>query len=290
MSDFGEKRKIFQDELSKGVDTNSDSPNEQYKFNPNVVAKEIEKEQLMEFVGMIKGTPNENLIAFKDPKVLELIDFALAALPVEISRLNNNTYPIQTYTRFKSNHSMKTKQEDWDTREERKGAKITDYFAIRIIPSKEPSLWTARGEDPELQRKIDRREMIRKYIEARNKKLYEKPTLTFEEYCKTCRGVITVLSHLFPKDAKIRKQYYKDLIDTVYEDYESYSQRVEDPNIPMPLDKITKYTKVNISKVLKELEKTNPTQVILHKLTNDLLNTFDNSELLQGLRYIDSWL
>ncbi len=254
-------------------------------FNPNESAKEIEQEQLVEFVKILKGTSHEGLIVYKDPKVQELIDFIAAAIIQENSRLNDDTYPIQIYRRYKSNHSLYEKIKDWSQREDRLEWQIPDYLGFRIVPTSEHSIFYS-GDDDVLQGMINKRENNREFIAKKYKEIHENSNMTFSNYCKICGDVIDVLSSLFPEEATDRKKYYSSLKELVEEDYAGYTSLMEDSDSPMYLDEILAYTKVNIKDLLQELTLNNPNEVILYKLKKDLLNTFENSSLLNGLRNI----
>lgn len=254
------------------------------RFNPNLAAREISKEQLSEFAELVSGTPNENLIAFKDPKVQELVDYIMAAIIFENERLNSpNFFPIQIYRRYKSDNSLKNKMTEWESREEKQGVAIPDYLGFKIIPEAEHSIFTSDG-DPILKRMIDRREETRKFIADMYKDLSDSPTLTFEEYCQKCIQVLHKLIATFPKEALTRKKYYKELIEEVTSDSESYTGMFEDSQIPMELDEIIQTSNVNIKSLLSELTLNYPNEVVLYKLKKDLMNTFENSDLLKELR------
>lgn len=277
MNEFREKYK---------VDLDNDDTKEYtgVKFNPNVTAKEISREQLLEFAELVKGTSNENLIAFKDPKVQELIDYIMATIIFENERLNSpNFYPIQIYRRYKSDNSLKNKILEWESREEKQGFAITDYLGFKIIPEAEHSIFTSNG-DPVLKKMIDEREETRKFIADMYKELSDSQFLTFEEYCQKCIQVLNKLISVFPKEAVTRKQYYMGLIDKVTSDSESYSSMFEDSDTPMQLDEIISMAGVNIKSLLSELTLNYPNEVILYKLNKDLMNTFENSDLLKDLR------
>lgn len=259
------------------------------RFNPNLAAREISKEQLSEFAELVSGTPNENLIAFKDPKVQELVDYIMAAIIFENERLNSpNFFPIQIYRRYKSDNSLKNKMTEWESREEKQGVAIPDYLGFKIIPEAEHSIFTSDG-DPILKRMIDRREETRKFIADMYKDLSDSPTLTFEEYCQKCIQVLNKLIAVFPKEALTRKKYYKELIEEVTSDSESYTGMFEDSQIPMELDEIIQTSNVNIKSLLSELTLNYPNEVVLYKLKKDLMNTFENSDLLKELRNFNFW-
>ena len=279
MNEFRDKYKV---DLSNPQDDTKEYTG--LKFNPNLAAREISKEQLLEFAKLVSGTPNENLIAFKDPKVQELVDYIMAAIIFENERLNSpNFFPIQIYRRYKSDNSLKNKMAEWESREEKHGVAIPDYLGFKIIPEAEHSIFTSDG-DPILKRMIDRREETRKFIADMYKDLSDSPTLTFEEYCQKCIQVLHKLIATFPKEALTRKKYYKELIEEVTSDSESYTGMFEDSQIPMELDEIIQTSNVNIKSLLSELTLNYPNEVVLYKLKKDLMNTFENSDLLKELR------
>ena len=279
MNEFRDKYKV---DLSNPQDDTKEYTG--LKFNPNLAAREISKEQLLEFAKLVSGTPNENLIAFKDPKVQELVDYIMAAIIFENERLNSpNFFPIQIYRRYKSDNSLKNKMAEWESREEKHGVAIPDYLGFKIIPEAEHSIFTSDG-DPILKNMIDKREETRKFIADMYKDLSDSPTLTFEEYCQKCIQVLHKLIATFPKEALTRKKYYKELIEEVTSDSESYTGMFEDSQIPMELDEIIQTSNVNIKSLLSELTLNYPNEVVLYKLKKDLMNTFENSDLLKELR------
>ena len=277
---------VFRDKYKVDLSKNQDDTVEYtgLKFNPNITAKEISKEQLVEFANLVKGTPHENLIAFKNPKVQELVDYIMATIIFENERLNSpNYFPIQIYRRYKSDNSLKNKILNWENREDKQGSSITDYLGFKIIPEAEHSIFTADG-DPILKEMIDKREETRKFIADMYKELSDSPTLTFEEYCIKCSQVLHKLIDIFPIEAVARKEYYNSLIEKIASHLESYTSMFEDSDIPMHLNEILQMTNVNIKSLLSELTLNYPNEVVLYKLKNDLMHTFENSDLLKELR------
>lgn len=259
---------------------------EEKEFNPNKAAQEIMDEQLLEFASLVKGTPNEELIAFKDPKVQELVDFVMAAIILENERINApDAFPIQIYRRYKSDQSLKDKMNEWSTREEKQGKQVTDYLGFKIIPEAEHQIFFAGG-DKELQRMIEKSEKIRTFVSSMYQSLSDETTLTFENYTKKCIDILRQLYRCFPKEASERRKFYQNKSKQIKRDFDSYSTMFEDPNVPMSLEEISKLTDVNIKQLLSELSKIYANEVYLYKLRSDLMNTFSNSELLKFLRNI----
>lgn len=251
-------------------------------FNPNSAAREIADEQLVEFASLVKGTPNEYLVAYKDPKVQELVDFITAAIICENNRINDDTFPIQISRRYKSDDSLKKKMEEWAKREEKDGVQVTDYLGLKIIPESEHSIFTANG-DPVLQQMINEREKYRSFIAEKYKEISEKTSMTFMDYRIECEEVITALCSIFPKEATARREYYRSLSSCLEEDYLAYADMVEDADESMSLAEISELTSVSIKKLLKELTLNYPNEVMLYKLKRDLMNTFENSDMLRAL-------
>lgn len=255
---------------------------EKYKFDPNTTAKQIASEQLLTFAELVKGTPNEDFIAYKDPKVQELVDFIMSAIILENERINEaDFYPIQIYRRYKSDNSLKDKMLEWAGRPEKAGMQVTDYLGFKIIPEAEHSVFFSGG-DSRLQQMINKRESIRSFIVETYKNLSEQPNMSFREYCLTCNNVIDVLMTVFPEECDSRRAHYAYLGDLLNDDLNTYNDMVEDSTERMPLSRISKLTSVNIKKLLTELTLCYPNQVTLYKLKSNLLNTFANSELLRA--------
>lgn len=109
---MNERAKRFKSSYSVKTDT--------VTFDPNSEAKEIAKIQLKEFAELVKGTPNEELIAFKNPKVQELIDYIMATIIIENQTINApDAFPIEIHSRYKSDKSLSGKLKKRAT--ERKG-------------------------------------------------------------------------------------------------------------------------------------------------------------------------
>ncbi len=256
---------------------------EKYRFDPNKAAKEILNEQFMEFASLIKGTPNENFIAYKDPKVQELINFIISAIIFENERINApDTFPIEIYSRYKADLSMKNKMEEYSQREDKKGAKVTDYLGIRIVPEAEHSIFFSDG-DTVLQEMINKRESTRTFIAKTAEEISQNPFMTFDYYAKKCQEVLEKLIDVFPEEAINRKKYYQEMINTIQMDYLEYIDTVEDSKAPLTLNDISELTNINIRTLLTELTLNNPNEVILYKLRDNLMNTFQKSDLLHSL-------
>ncbi len=255
---------------------------EKYKFDPNNASKEIFKEQLVTLSNLVSGTPQEELIAFKDPKVQELVDYIMAAIIIENQRINgSDTFPIQIYRRYKSEESLKSKMEDWSKRDDKQGKTISDYLGFKIIPEAEHSIFYST--DSVLQGMISKREEVRAFIANMYNELSENQTMTFKQYSQKCRKVIRQLISIFPVEATARKSYYKSLLKTLNTDHKNYNDFLEDPNVPLTLEEILDLTTVNIKKLLSELTFQYPNEVILYKLKSDLMNTFQSSDMLKYL-------
>lgn len=261
-----------------------------YEFDPNASSKEINDRQLLEFAEFIKGTPYEQFIAFKDQKVQELVDLIMATIVFEYDRLNGDDLPIDIHNRYKAFESFKDKIYRYSEREDKKGVEVTDYLGFRVLPKEDTSILFSEG-DSILQRKIDKTERIRKYVVSEYKDLSQNPNMSFIKYCEKCKSVLSRLKTVFPKKATDRIQYYDDLIKKVDENLETYcgmyenSEDIKNNEIRHYKD-ISNLLSINILDHLKELEKLYPGEVILYKLNKNLLNVFENSELLNFLRYL----
>ncbi len=252
-------------------------------FNPDAEAKNIEKQQLREFAKLVSGTDNENLIAFKDKKMQELINYIMATIIIENQRINTeDTFPIQILSRFKSDKSLANKLKEYSD-EGRKDMCVKDYFGIKIVPEAEHSVFYSNG-DVTLQKMIDKREEVRLFIVGKYKELSEKPTMTFAEYVKSCNEVIKHLIKCFPKEATARKKHYNTIIKKIEDELQVYQDTVEDPNEDLSLNEIGKMTDVNIKKLLTDLNLCYADEVKLYKLRSDLMNVFTQSPILKGLR------
>ena len=253
------------------------------EFSPNKTARDIYLQQLVEFSELVKDTPNKDLIAFKDPMVQDLVDYIMAAIVIENERINDSdVFPIQIYRRYKSNDSMAKKIEEWSGREEKKGAQVTDYLGFRVVPEAEHSVFYG-DSDPVLQEMIDRRESMRLYLAERYKELSTSPEMTFNDYRLKCKEVLSKLKTVFPKEATTRIEYYDKLAETIDEDYNTYTTMLDDADEKLTLQDISELTHVNIKSLLTELTSQYPNEVMLYKLHKDLINTFENSELLRAL-------
>lgn len=253
------------------------------KFDPNVAAKEIEIEQLRNFAALVKDTPNEDFIAFKDPKVQELVDYIMAAIILENERINApDAFPLQIYRRYKSDQSLQTKMEEWATRPEKDGKQVTDYLGFKIIPEAEHSVFYSGG-DAELQKLIEKRERVRTFISETYQFLSKQSKITLEEYSKRCTDIIRQLYKCFPQEATSRRAYYQSKSKKLSSDIKAYSDTIEDAAAPLELKDIYEITDVNIQQLLRELGQNYSNEVSLYKIRSDLMNTFENSELLHSL-------
>lgn len=253
------------------------------RFNPDEIAKSISKEQIIGFADLVKGTPNQNLIAYKDPKVQELVDFIMAAIIHENNRINgSDAFPVQIYRRYKADESLENKLKSWSKSEENADRQVPDYLGFKIIPESEPSTLYA-GDDNHLQRLIDERERVRGFVAYTYKRLSHIKDLTYDDYYHLVCPILLELENIFPYDAISRKQYYKNIQEALAIECSAYKDLHENPDEPMPLEEILELSDVNIKKLLSELQRANPNEVTLYKLKKDLLRTFENSELLQSL-------
>lgn len=278
---MNESAKKFREQYA--INPSVETENSEKQFDPNVAAKEIELEQLKEFAKLVKDTPNENFVAFKDPKVQELVDYIMSAIILENERINApDAFPLQIYRRYKSDQSLQNKMEEWATRPEKDGKQVTDYLGFKIIPEAEHSVFYSGG-DPELQKLIEKRERVRAFISDIYQALSKTPKLTLDEYTKKCSDVIRQLYRCFPKEATSRRTYYQNKLKTLKTDFDAYRDVVEDANAPMDLQDIYAVTDVNIQQLLRELSQNYSNEVTLYKVHSDLMNTFENSELLRSL-------
>lgn len=272
--------------LLAGEDDTREYTGMQSKFNPNSAAMEISKEQLLEFAQLVKGTQNQDLMAYKDPKVQELIDYITSAIIIENTRLNSpDTFPVQIYRRYKSDKSLKDKMARWNDTLRFEGMQLPDYIGLKIIPEAQHSVFFSDG-DPKLQEMIDRRERMREFIALEYKHLSVTKAMTFDEYYDMTVQVLQALVDTFPYDAITKKEYYDSLKSELQYEVQLYNDMHEDSEELMTLDEISELTDINIKKLLAELTRTYPDEVILYKLRKDLMNTFENSELLKNLRNI----
>lgn len=252
-------------------------------FDPDVAAKQIEIEQIKEFAELVRGTPNEDFVAFKDAKVQELVDYIMAAIIIENERVNApDAFPLQIYRRYKSDNSLKTKMEEWSGRKEKEGEQVTDYLGFKIIPEAEHAVFYSGGDET-LQKLIEKSEEIRTFIAETYQDLSSKTELTFEEYMKKTTEVLKHLQRCFPKEASERRKYYVEKEKQIKRDFDEYAQMVEDSNTPLPIQDIYEITDVSIKSLLRELSQNYSNDVTLYKLQSDLMNTFTNSELLKML-------
>lgn len=196
----------FRNEIRVELPSSTPINKEAEKFDPNIVAKQIKEEQLQEFAALVKGTPNQYLIAFKDEKVQELVSNILSASIFENERLNSDTFPIEIFSRYKADKSLQDKLEDWSKREEKNGAQVTDYLGIRIVPEAEHSIFFSEG-DPILQELIDKREKVRRFLAKTYKRVAENPEMTFKKYCNSCKAILRKLQEIFP-DLEDRYSFY----------------------------------------------------------------------------------
>lgn len=230
---------------------------------------------------MVIGTPNEKFIAYKDPKVMELVDYLMVAIITENKRLNPmDNFPIQIYRRYKSDTSFSDKVKSREQDPQKKTEPLKDYLGFKIIPEQEHTIFFADG-DAKLQELINQREKHREYIATQYKELAEHPELSFDKYIQFCAKTIVALKEIFP-EATARREHYDRLLEQVNNDYANYCDIVEDSNTPLSLEKIGKITNVNIYSLLSELRANYPNAVILYKLKKDLMNVFQNSELLKS--------
>lgn len=276
MNEFKERYRVDSDALEENESSD-------LKIDPNKIAHEIAKEQLSDFADFVRGTPNEDLIAYKDPKVQELVDYIMAAIIIENGRMNNpDNFPIQIYRRYKSDKSLKDKMEKINDNPDFKGLPVPDFLGFKIIPEAQHSIFASNG-DLILQAMINKREETRSFIASKYAQLAGIQEMTFEEYYKHTQEVIDKLVASFPYEAIERKFHYDELADELRSDIAIYEEMHENADNKMTLDEIFSITNVNINKLLAELTRTYPNEVVLYKLKKDLMNVFEHSEVLKNL-------
>lgn len=253
------------------------------KFDPNAEALAIEREQLREFAALVKDTPNEDFLALKDPKVQELIQYIMTAIILENERINApDAFPIQIYSRYKSDKSLADKMAEWSTREEKQGKQVTDYIGFKIVPEAQHTVFYSNG-DKTLQKLIQQRERDRQFLSDTYQFLSDNPEMSFADYSSKCIEVLRHLYKCFPQEAKARRKFYQDKIKDIKEDLAKYTDMVEDSNKKMELETILKLTQTDIRGLLTELRNSYGNEATLYKLRADLMKTFSESELLATL-------
>jgi len=191
-----EASKEYRNKLSKeykekyGANYN---PKTGLEYEPNTIFNEIEKEQAIQLAQLLEGSRNELLIAYKDPKVKELVNYILAAIILENKRLTppESFFPIKISRRYKSIDSLKHKMEQKDY--------ISDYLGFKIIPESEHDIFYST--DPVLQSMIERREKIRKFVADSFRKLSKAKNFTFQTYCERCMEILDKLQEVFTDDS-----------------------------------------------------------------------------------------
>lgn len=253
------------------------------RIDPNIEVDNITKEQLKKFAEMFKETPNEELIAFKDSKVKELLNYILSDLIFEMQEF----YPCKIIGRGKSVDSTEDKIIDWSSREEKKDKQISDAFAITIIPTEEPDILYSNG-DPILKKMIKKKEENRKFILEKYEELEETNGMfTFSEYCTHCKEVLHKLIELFPPKATKRIECYNSLIEKLDKTNIIYENTFENANKKLDLKECSKIAhNINLKTLMNDfnLKYSNDTMLYVHK--KNLMNIFNNSKILNAFRNI----
>lgn len=293
--DTKEFKKQYEIDLqSKSTESTQDD------FNPNLAARQIAEEQFYDLAKMLKGTNHEDLIAYKDRYVRKLMGYILSVTIFENENkdINKDPFPIEIYSRYKSNKSTNDKVVDWSTRKEKEDSEISDYFAIRIVPSKEHSIFMAHG-DSKLQELMNQREKVRKFISTISNRLSNKPNMTCKQYCNTYKSVIKKLKEIIPNDIKGQEattliDHYDDTEFIINSFFEEYKNTVEDIDEEYPYDYYSSMIKeydsdtfetADLDSIIYELRDKNANEVVLYKLKKDIMNVFEQSQWLESFRY-----
>lgn len=260
------------------------------QYDPNVVFEVIEKQKAKELSELLKGTDNEALIAYRDPKVRELVDFVMTAIISENKALTSSEsfFPFTITRRYKSIDSLIHKMGKHD--------RITDYLGFKIIPESEHDILYSR--DTVAQEMIDRRENIRKFVAEKFRKLSKTKKTSFASYCTSCAEVLDKLQDVFTdtsidwygseKDlsatyATERKEYYEEQKKTLAKYLEQFEETSDNPSEKLSLDYLIEITNVNIKELLIELQNNMSNEVTLYQLSVNLMNIISESQLLHTL-------
>lgn len=209
----------------------------------------------------------------------------------ENGNINKDPFPIEIYSRYKSPKSTTDKVQDWSKRKEKKNAEISDYFAIRIVPSKEHSTFMAHG-DAKLQELMDQREKVRRFIAKTSKSLSESPDMTFRQYCNKCNAALEKLKEIVPKDIEGQEatkliEFYDGLEEYIESCYDEYKNEYEDASETNNYEYYSELLKnIDLESLLYELRDKNANEVVLYKLKKDMTNVFEQSEWLKSYRHI----
>lgn len=286
MDNFRDKYKVDLNATKEIMDDDTKVYTGEEQFNPNLTAKDIAVEELKEFAELVRGTENENLIAFRNKKIQELTDYIMSAIIIENEKINGpDAFPLQIFRRYKSINSLKDKIDNWSKREDRKGKQISDFLGFKIIPESEPPIFYSDG-DPILRQMIDQKEKIRTFVAKTYRDIEKNPTMTYAQYCRKTIKVLYKLIDIFPAEASTRIHYYEELIEKIKQGMTSYNELFEDSNLPMHFRHISSIADVDMIHLISELTKNYHSEVVLYKLRRDLLNIFENSEILKNLRSI----
>lgn len=267
-------RKAIYYDTSKGI---------QYK--PDDIAKVIKEEQDIKITQLLRGTPNEKLLAYSDPKVQELVHYIIAAIMYEneIIISPDKAFPLVIHSRYKSNTSLKNKVKQKD--------EVTDYLGFTILPEVEHDIFYS--EDPVLQEMIDRREEVRNSMTIIYKKLSSNRKITFSDYCDLCNETFNALKKVWIDKSANKSDYgserfmhYDELQKILDKNLQEYNCIVANPKTKMSFDEILKNcTSIDIKELLAELGRKLNNEVNLYQLTSNLESIFQNSSILSNLRY-----
>lgn len=256
------------------------------QYDPNVIFKEIEKSQTLKLAQLIAETDNNRLLLYKDPKVKELVNYILAAIIFENQRMTpvEDFFPIKISRRYKSNDSLAHKMTQKDI--------ITDYLGFKITPESEHDIFYST--DPVLQEMIDRREHTRRFVAESFRKLSKVKTVTFENYCMKCVEILDRLRTVFVDRsldgtkysetyASERQAYYEKQKTEVYNALDDYQSLHGDEDEELTLDDISAISDFDIKALLNELQNNMSNEVTLYQLKKNLMNVFENSDVLDDL-------
>lgn len=260
------------------------------QYDPNTVFEEIQGRSRNELSDLVKGTGNEYLIAFRDPKVRELVNYVIAAIIRENHRMTPPEvfFPFKIQRRFKSIDSLAGKMKKHD--------EITDYLGFKIVPESEHDIFYSKC--PVTQEMIERRENTRRFVANKFKKLSKISKTSFESYCLACTEILDKLQEVFydkslefltddteasTKFASERRQYYEEQKQQLATYLQKYKETNEDSNEKLPLEVLASITQFDVKKLLVELQNAMSNEVTLFQLTENLKYIINNSNLLHSL-------
>ena len=261
--------------------------NQKINYDTDEVTTVLYEQKVIELAELIKETPNKKLLAYRDPLVKRLVNYIMTASITESEQADSfdPSFPLKIYRRYKSKESLSGKMA-------KKGL-ATDYLGFRIVPSVENEIYFANG-DPVLEEMIERRDNIRKAIVSMYKTLSSNKTFTFEKYCNLCKKALDNLKAVFTDKSlseEKQEEFAKDRIasfdeakHTLADDLRIYKSMFDNPNKEMSLDEILENcTSINIKDLLHDLSRNLNNEVTLYKLKSDLMNLFQNNEVLSTL-------